>query len=239
MTRLPDEEQIKKEIRNLLAVNPQLMRCITCRHYGKLTSFCDEYNRITFPYVPACNSYDSNDEMMLREVISDLAETERECKLSDLLINLQPTTSLAATLFGEHHISVLKSMMEREKDASNKRQLKKDIATIVEMTNAAKRMTKALNNIKDKWYKCLCSFMDDIESDINDVDAQYRQYIQRYVDKTFCKKGEYNEKLYTQFLSNAGDFCSAILDKVKKSYDDEGDICPMREKDYNRYKIRK
>ena len=37
----------------------------------------------------------------------------------------------------------------------------------------------------------------------------------------------------------AGRANPAILDKVKKSYDDEGDICPMREKDYNRYKIRK
>ena len=228
-----------KEIRATLKINPSLMQCVTCRHYGKLTALCSKHNRTTFPHVPACKSYESNEEMMLKEVVNDLRERDRECELSELLVNLQPTTSLAATMMGEHHVSLLKSMLEREKDDASRRLLKKDIATLEGITDATKRMTKSMNNIKDKWHKCLLAFEEDIETDMEYIDAQYRHYIQSYVDRTLNKGGKYNEKLYTQLLSNAGDFCLAILDKVKKSYDDEGDICPLSAKDYNRYKIKK
>jgi flagellar biosynthesis GTPase FlhF len=239
MTRLPSEEEIRKEIRETFKVHPQLMRCITCRHYAKITSFCNAHQRNTFPYVPACGSYESNDEMLLREVIMDLQERERECELSELLINLQPTTALAATMMGEHHISVLKTMLKKEKDEADKRKLKKDVATLEEITEATKRMVRSMDNIKEKWYKCLRAFEEEIQKDMDSIDAQYRQYIQRYVDKTFYKKGKYNDKLYTQLLSNAGDFSLAILDKVRKSYEDEGQVCPLNDKDFKRYMIKK
>ena len=239
MTGIPNQDQLRKEIREMLKVNPQLMRCITCSHYGKLTNFCDVHQRTMYPYVPACNSYDSNDEMLLREVVSDLREQERTINAAELMCNIMPTTANASTLMGEHLISLLKTIIQKEKDASVERKLKKDVALTREMTDATKRMVKAMDSIKDKWYKALNAFMKDIEEDMEEMDAQYRQYIQWHIGKCFKKNGTYDGKKDAQFLSNAGDFCLAILDKVRKSYEDDGEVCPLNEQDYKRYKIKK
>jgi hypothetical protein len=239
MTRVPSEEQLRKEIRETLKLSPHMMRCITCSHYGKITSFCDVYQRTTFPHVPGCNSYESNEEMMLREVIADLTEQERIINAAELMCNIMPTTANAATLMGEHLLSLVKAVISKEKDASVERKLKKDAALTREMTDGCKRMVKAMDSIKDKWYKALNAFMEDVEKDFDSMDAQYRQYIQIHIDKCFKKSGAYDAEKDAQFLSNAGEFCLAILDNVKRCYEKDGEECPLNDKDFKRYKIKK
>lgn len=239
MTRIPTEEQLRKEIREMLRLSPQMKMCITCRHYGKITAFCNLYQRTTFPNVPGCKNYENNEEMMLREVITDLTEQERVIDAAELMCNIMPTTANASTLMGEHLLSLLKTIISKEKDASVKRKLKQDAALTSEMTDASKKMFKALNSIRDKWNKTLNTFMEDIEEDFDSMDAQYRQYIQRHIDNCFKKSGTYDSEKDAQFLSNAGDFCLAILNKIKESYEKEGEQCPLNEQDYKRYKIRK
>ena len=238
MAQIPSEEQLRLEIRAMLKQNPQMKRCVTCRHYGKITSFCDKYKRTVFPNVPGCKDYDSNEEMMLREVVADLKEQERLINAAELMCNIMPTTANASTLMGEHLLALLKEIIKKEKDATVERKLKKDVALTSEMTDATKRMVKAMDSIKDKWYKTLEAFMEDIEEDMNSMDAQYRQYIQIHIIRCFGKGGKYDAEKDARFLSNAGEFCLAILDNVKEGYEREGEEYPLNDKDYKRYKIK-
>lgn len=239
MTQIPSEEQLRQEIRAMLAINPQMMRCVTCRHYGKITSFCDKHRRTTFPNVPGCKSYESNEEMMLREVVADLTEQERLINAAELMCNIMPTTANASTLMGEHLLSLLREIIQKEKDATVERKLKKDAALTSEMTDATKRMVKAMDSVKDKWYKALDAFMEDIEEDMEEMDAQYRHYIQRHIERCFNKGGKYDAEKDARFLSNAGEFCLAILEQVRAGYAKDGEECPLNDKDYKRYKIKK
>ena len=239
MKQIPSEEQLRQEIRSMLKINPQMMMCITCRHYGKITSYCSKHQRTTYPNVPGCKSYESNEEMLLREVVADLTQQEKDIQAAELMCNIMPTTANAVTLMGEHLLSLVKAVIAKEKEASIERKLKKDAALTREMTEASKRMVKSMDSIKDKWQNALEAFLEDIEKDLEDMDAQYRHYIQRHIDKCFKKGGQYDGEKDGQFLSNAGEFCMAILDKVKESYDNENEIFPFDEKDLRRYKIKK
>lgn len=239
MTQVPSEEQLRQEIRAMLKLSPQMMMCVTCRHYGKITSFCSKHQRTTFPNIPGCKCYESNEEMMLREVIADLTEQERVINAAELMCNIMPTTANASTLMGEHLLSLLREIIQKEKEATVERKLKKDAALTSEMTDATKRMVKAMDSVKDKWYKALDAFMEDIEEDMEEMDAQYRHYIQRHIDRCFKKSGTYDAEKDALFLSNAGEFCLAILEQVRAGYAKDGEECPLNDKDYKRYKIKK
>lgn len=239
MTQVPSEEQLRQEIRAMLKLSPQMMMCVTCRHYGKITSFCSKHQRTTFPNIPGCKCYESNEEMMLREVIADLTEQERVINAAELMCNIMPTTANAVTLMGEHLLSLVKAVISKEKDASVERKLKKDAALTKEMTEASKKMFKSLDSIRNKWYTTVSAFLEDIEKDYEEMDAQYRHYIQSHIDRCFKKNGAYDGEKDALFLSNAGEFSLAILDNVKKTYEKDGEECPLNEQDFKRYKIRK
>ena len=192
MAQIPSEEQLRQEIRAMLAINPQMMRCVTCRHYGKITSFCDKHRRTTFPNVPGCKSYESNEEMMLREVVADLTEQERLINAAELMCNIMPTTANASTLMGEHLLSLLREIIQKEKDATVERKLKKDVALTSEMTDATKRMVKVWIPSRTSGTRLLMPSWKDIEEDMEEMDAQYRHYIQRHIERCFNKGGKYD-----------------------------------------------
>jgi Fe-S cluster biosynthesis and repair protein YggX len=191
-----------------------------------------------FPHVPGCASHDTNEEMIIRTCINDLTEQQEECNKIDLLLAMSLTTANATTLFVEDFENRVKSLHKKEKSKVEKRMLRKDLDLAEQLDSATAKVSKSIESIQDSWNKHMSMFLEEAEKHLEDMDAQFRHYIQSHVDRLFKTDGVYDEKKYTAYLSNAGEFCTTLLDFTKEMHKQENRSFSLTEKDYSRYKIK-
>lgn len=210
--RIPSDEQLRKEIRETVKANPQFCMCINCVHYHKLTRECEVHKRMMLPYVPArnCASYEANEEMLLREATKELHALASECEKIEFLLAMALTSANTTTLFIEDMDRRVKAAYRREKAKKDRRReasaLKKDCDLAEQMDGAFDKISQFLENMRESYFECISQFIEKIEKDMEDIDAQYRHYIQTHVDKIFKKTGEYNDEANSNFNSDAGQF---------------------------------
>lgn len=222
MTQLPSEEQLRKEIREALDANPRYKQCINCRHFDKVTSECGNNGRKVMPYVPACNSYDTNEEMLIRETIKELRSQAMECEKIEFLLAMALTSANMTTLFIEDFERRVKGAYRREKAKSDSRKekalLKKDLDLAQQMDRAFKNIENCLEKMKDNYYDIISQYVEMIEGDLSKVESLYRHYIQSHVDKIFKKTGEYNVEASDNFQADAGEFATLLLEFARVAH---------------------
>lgn len=222
MVQIPSEEQLRKEIRETLKENPNFKRCINCRHFNKVTQECDNYHRKVIPYVPACNFYDTDEEMLVRQTIRELSEQARECEKIEFLLAMALTSANMTTLFIEDFERRVKGAYRREKAKAQSRKekalLKKDLDLAEQMDNAFKGITQCLERMKDYYLGSVSEYVEKIDGDLGKVESLYRHYIQSHVDKIFKKSGEYNVEACDCFQSDAGEFATLLLEFARAAH---------------------
>lgn len=212
MTRLPSEEQLRKEIRETIKQNPKFMMCINCAHYCKLTRQCHIYKRMMLPYVPAssCAGYEANYEMLLREATKELHTQASECEKIEFLLAMALTSANTTTLFVEDMDRRVKAAYRREKAKKEHRReasmLKKDCDLAEQMDGAFDKITQFIEDMKDGYHECIEAYVAKLEKSLEGIDTQYRHYIQSHIDRIFKKGGEYNDEANSNFNSDAGQF---------------------------------
>ena len=238
MKMIPTEEELRQELRKTINQNPHFRQCINCRHFSPITQICDVRKVRVFPHVPGCASHDTNEEVIIRTCINDLTEQQEECNKIDLLLAMGLTTANATTLFIEDFESRLKALHKKEKSKVEKRMLRKDLDLAEQLDSATAKISKSIEEIQDSWNNHMSMFLEEAEKHLEDMDAQFRHYIQSHVDRLFKTDGVYDEKKYTAYLSNAGEFCTTLLDFTKEMHKQENRSFSLTEKDYSRYKIK-
>lgn len=216
MVQIPSDEQLRKEIRETLKENPNFKRCVNCRHLDKVTSECDKHHRKMMPYVPACNYYDTNEEMLVRQTVRELSEQARECEKIEFLLAMALTSANMTTLFIEDFERRVRGAYKREKAKAQARKekalLKKDLDLAEQMAAAFKGITQCLERMKDYYHESIAAYIDKIDGDLGKVESLYRHYIQSHVDKIFKQKGGYNVEANDNFQSDAGEFATILLE---------------------------
>lgn len=197
--KMPTDEQIIKEIKETIQSNPKFRQCATCVHFNNVTSECEKTGMKVFPYIPACNLYDTAEEMLLRKTKQDLAEQARECEKIEFLLAMALTSANMTSLFIEDFERRVKAVYKREKEKGSKSNLRKDL-------DLAEQMDKAFVKIEDHLTK---------------IEQQYRFYIQSHVDKIFKKNGVYNVDAHDQFHVDAGEFAMFLLEMARVSHHNE------------------
>lgn len=216
MQNIPTEEQLRKEIREMLKANPKFKQCINCMHFNHVTQDCAKVGRKVLPYVPACTYYDTNEEKLLRETIRELHAQARECEKIEFLLAMALTSANMTTLFIEDFERRVRAAYRREKAKKDTRReaalLKKDLDLAEQMDGAFDRITAFLEKLKDGYHDTIKGYVGGIGEDLEKIDAQYRHYIQSHVDKIFKKTGEYNVDASDNFQSDAGEFATLLLE---------------------------
>lgn len=222
MTQIPSEEQLRKEIRETLKENPNFKRCINCRHFNSVTSECDRYHRKMMPYVPACNQYDTNEEMLVRQTVRELSEQARECEKIEFLLAMALTSANMTTLFIEDFERRVRGAYKREKAKAQSRKekalLKKDLDLAEQIDNAFKGITQCLERMKDYYHHCVSEYVEKIDGDLGKAESLYRHYIQSHVDKIFKKTGQYNAEASDNFHADAGEFATLLLEFARVAH---------------------
>lgn len=219
---LPSEEQLLKEIRETLQANPQFRKCINCAHFNGVTHECEKMHRRMLPYVPGCNLYVTNEEMLLKETVKSLNEQARECEKIEFVLAMALTSANMTTLFIEDFERRVKGAYKKEKAKAQARKekalLKKDLDLAEQMKGGFKNIKVSLEKVKDSYAEILGQYVSLIEKDLAKMESVYRHYIQSHVDKIFKKGDSYNTEASDNFHSDAGEFATLLLEFARASH---------------------
>lgn len=219
---LPSEEQLIKEIRETIKANPQFKKCINCAHFNKVTHECAKMKRRVLPYVPGCNFYVANEEMLLKETVKNLHEQARECEKIEFLLAMALTAANMTTLFIEDFERRVRAAYRREKAKEQTRRekalLKKDLDLAEQMDDAFKGIKTCMENVQSNYFGLLEQYVGKIEADLEKSESLYRHYIQSHVDKIFKKQGQYNTEASDCFHSDAGEFATLLLEFARAAH---------------------
>lgn len=222
MAQIPSEEQLRQEIRETLRANPSFKRCINCGHFNSITHECAKMKRRMLPYVPGCNFYETNEEMLLRETVKSLNEQARECEKIEFLLAMALVSANMTTLFIEDFERRVRGAYKREKAKAQARKekalLKKDLDLAEQMGGAFKNIKVSLEKMKDDYAEIIEQYLGMIEEDLSKVESVYRHYIQSHVDKIFKKEGKYNAEAGDNFQANAGEFATLMLEFARVAH---------------------
>ena len=225
---LPSDEQLLKEIRETLQANPRFKQCINCSFFNGITHECSKTNRRMLPYVPGCNFYVANEEMLLKETVKNLNEQARECEKIEFLLAMALTSANMTTLFIEDFERRVKGAYKREKVKAQARKekalLKKDLDLAEQMEGAFKNIKVCLEKMKDGYAEILGQYVSLIEGDLSKVESVYRHYIQSQVDKIFKKNGEYNAEASDCFHADAGEFATLLLEFARVAHHNKENV---------------
>lgn len=238
---IPTREELRKQARQMMSDNPQFRQCVNCWHYDVPTSICLLRGEVRFPRVPACNSHELTEERIVTDAVESLyaSPANTEDDKIEYSLSLGLTTVNAGTLFLEDAEARIRKIYKACKNKDDKRGLRKDLDLFEQLTPAAKKMAKSIEEIQKAIDSHVEALMAEIEDHLADVDMQYRQYFQSHLNKILRKDGKYDGEKDYQFLSSAGTFCLTILDKLKTVMQEEKEMFPFNDMDLKRYKIKR
>lgn len=228
MATIPTEEQLRQEIRETINANPQFKMCINCLHFDKFSHMCAKHKRMMLPNVPGCKFHEAHEEMLIRESVREIHNQSRECEKIEFLLAMSLTSANMTTLFIEDFERRVKGAYKREKAKKDRQRetalLKKDLDLADRMDGALDKISKFAESIKESYYQFLKGFVEDIESNLEKIDAQYRHYIQSHVDKIFKKNGHYNSDASDSFQADAGEFAMILLEFARIAHHNEANV---------------
>lgn len=174
--------------------DPKLKCCASCVHYARVTGYCEKLSK-TFPaHMYGCKHHMTAEERLIKEARENLMKQARDCEKIEFLLAIALTSAAMTTMFVEDFERRIKDVIKTEKERKDVRMLRKDL-------ELADQMKRAMKNIGDYLKK---------------IDSQYRMYIQSHLDRIFQKEGiPYNVEGYDNFLSDAGEFCTFILEMAR------------------------
>lgn len=239
--KTPTREELRAQVREMMRTNPGYRQCINCLNYDPETSICLPRGIKVFPRVPGCNLHELTEEKIITEAMQSLYSCPADTKEDKIehLLSLGLTTVNAGTLFLEDAEARIRKIYKACKDKDERRGLRKDLDLFESLTPASRKMAESIRAIEESWQAHMEAFMQEAEKHLSDVEVQYRQYFQSHLDKIFKRDGKYDGESDALFLTSAGTFCMAILDKLKALMEEENEVFPFSEHDMKRYKIKK
>lgn len=201
--KIPSEDEIRAELHKAMDADPKLKCCASCVHYSRVTSHCEKIDK-TFPAIMyGCKHHITAEERLIKEARENLLKQARDCEKIEFLLAIALTSAAMTTMFVEDFERRIKDVIKTEKERKDVRMLRKDL-------ELADQMKRAMKNIGDYLKK---------------IDSQYRMYIQSHLDRIFQKEGiPYNVEGYDNFLSDAGEFCTFILEMARVAHHNEGNM---------------
>ena len=207
MTKIPTDEQIRKEIRDTIAANPGLRQCINCIHYDRVCSECDINHMKMYPYVAGCGGrhYETAEELLLRKAKEELTAQALECDKIENLLALAVTTSHSATCFLADLEKRIKGLRKKESDPQHKHNLKKDLDLVESMQNGMSLINGQLTKMSDA-----------MQGNLDKIDSYYRWYIEPHILHMFSENGKLDYTKSDGHLNNSMEFCRLLVMFVKK-----------------------
>lgn len=195
--KLPSDADIRNELHKAMESDPRLKCCVSCEHYSRVTGHCDKIDK-TFPsYMYGCKHHITAEERLIKEARESLMKQAKDCEKIEFLLAIALTSAAMTTMFIEDFDRRIREVVKMEKDRKDVKMLRKDL-------DLAEQMRRAMKNIGDY---------------LNKIDAQYRFYIQTHLDRIFQKEGiPYDVRGYDNYLSDAGEFCTFILEMARVAH---------------------
>jgi hypothetical protein len=211
--KIPSEDEIRAELHKAMDADPKLKCCASCVHYARVTGYCEKINK-TFPAIMyGCKHHITAEERLIKEARENLMKQARDCEKIEFLLAIALTSAAMTTMFVEDFERRIKDVVKTEKerkDVVKTEKERKDVRMLRKDLELADQMKRAMKNIGDYLKK---------------IDSQYRLYIQSQLDKIFKKEGvPYNAEGYDNFLSDAGEFCTFILEMARVAHHNEGNM---------------
>lgn len=202
---LPTEEQIEKQIVAMMALHPEYKECGNCARCNLFLNKCEVNGMKVYSHLPAmqCKNYITNKELIIRETMKRLRSQQLECDKIENLLALSVTVANSATCF---LADLEKRMKAFRKDADGqelKREMKKDLDMVSEISNAMSMMQKELN-----------AMSKDMQKHLDKVDNYYHWYVEPHLDRMFSTDGVLNQSKTDGHLNNSMEFCRLIVDFV-------------------------
>ena len=209
------DEQFIKEIRAISTLAPQLMVCNNCKHYDRATSVCEVNRFKRAPFVRGCNGiyFLAREEELVHKAKKEIQSERDDCEKIENLYALLVTMFAAAGCFGEDMHSRLTKLRAKQKDKKQRSLLRKDI----DMCEDLQRALDRISDITD-------SMAETMQKSLDEIDQQYRMYVEPYVNRLFSKNGKWDVDRGDGFLNNQFEICRLVGKFVK------GCIC--NEKNY-------
>ena len=205
MIELPTEEQLEKQIEQMLSEHPEYKECGNCARCNLFLNKCEVTGQKTYAHVPAqqCRYYITNKEMLVRESMKRLQEQADQCEKIENLLALSVTVANSTTCFLADLEKRLKSFRKTTTESQQRSDLKKDLDMTEQMKGAMKMIEKELSDMSKVMQKHL-----------DKVDNYYQWYIQPHLTRMFTDKGELNEYKTDGHLNNSMEFCRLLMDFV-------------------------
>lgn len=216
MSVIPTDAELLREIRSISKTAPHLMVCANCANYSIATGECSANNLRFPPYIRGCEGrlFVTDEQLLLAKVKKELSEQASDLEKIENLLALVISTSTAASCFAEDLNKRLLNMRKLERK-DIKSDIKKDLDVVDDIKGALSRIDK----ITEKMQK-------DLQGSLDKIDAQYRNYIERHINKLFTINGVFDVKRSDGNLNNAM-VISALIGKFVKG-------CLHNDENYNR-----
>ena len=202
---LPTEEQIEKQIEDMLSDHPEYKECGNCARCNLFLNKCEVSGAKIYAHLPAqqCRHYITNKELLIRETLNRLREQALELEKVENLLALSVTVANSTTCFLADLENRMKSFRKTTADEDQKRDLKKDLDMVDQMKGGMKLIDAELAKMGK-----------DMQKYINRVDNYYQWYIQPHLTRMFSEDGKFNESKTDGHLNNAMEFCRLLVEFV-------------------------